>query len=121
VGIVLQRMVVKITGKPKRVGRLSVHLPPDLKRRLRAQATKRRLDVATAARVFLDEHMSELESAAELSAAEEWQRAQAWATWDKIKAGGLREATAEELHQVFDRARQRLGRGPTGDSLCTTV
>lgn len=113
--------MVKFSSKPTRVSRLSVHLPPDLKRRLRAQATKRRLDVATAARVFLDEHMSELESSAELSAAEEWQRAQAWATWDKIKAGDLREATAEELHQVFDRARQRMQRGLTGDSLRTTV
>jgi len=68
------------------------------------------LKVATAARVFLDEHMSELEGAADLSAAEEWQRAQAWATWDKIKAGDLREATVEELHQVVDRARRRLKR-----------
>jgi hypothetical protein len=101
-------VIVKSTVKPKRVGPLSVQLPPDLKRRLGAQAAKRRLKVATAARVFLDEHMSELEGAAELSAAEEWQRAQAWPTWDKIKAGDLREATVDELHQVVDRVRQRL-------------
>jgi hypothetical protein len=103
-------VTVKSTVKPKRQGPLSVQLPADLKRRLRAQATKRRLKVATAARVFLDEHMSELEQTAELSAAEEWQRAQAWATWEKMKSGDLREATIEDLHKVVDRARRRLKR-----------
>jgi len=101
---------VKSTVKAKRVGPLSVQLPADLKRRLRAQATKRRLKMATAARVFLDEHVAELEDKAELSAAQEWQRAQAWATWEKIKAGDVREATEAELRAVFDRARRRLAK-----------
>jgi hypothetical protein len=101
---------VKSTVKVKRVGPLSVQLPRDLKRRLAAQATRRRLKVATAARVFLDEHVSELEDAAELSAAEEWQRAQAWATWEKIKAGDVRETTLEELHEVIAKARRSAGR-----------
>ena len=101
---------MKSTVKAKRVGPLSVQLPADLKRRLRAQATKRRLKMATAARVFLDEHVAELEDKSELSAAEEWQRAQAWATWEKIKAGDLREASIEDLHKVVERARKRLKR-----------
>ena len=93
-----------------RVGPLSVQLSGAERKRLAAHAKKRKLKVATAARVFLDEHLSELEDRAELSAAEEWQRAQAWATWDKIKAGDLREATIAELHEVVDRARRRLKR-----------
>ena len=43
---------------------------------------------------------------AELSAAEEWQRAQAWATWEKIKAGDVEETTLEELHAVIAKARR---------------
>ena len=101
---------MKSTVRSKRIGPLSVQLPQDLKRRLGAQASKRRLKVATAARVFLDEHVRELEDAAELSAAEEWQRAQAWATWEKIKAGDLREASLADLHEIAERARRRQKR-----------
>ena len=68
---------MKSTARPKRLGPLSVQVPTALRRRLERQATRRHLKLATAARVFLDEHVTELEDAAELSAAEEWQRAQA--------------------------------------------
>ena len=61
------------------------------RRRLAAHAKKRRLKVATAA-------------------AEEWQRAQAWATWEKIKAGDVREASEADIKAVFDAARRRLAR-----------
>jgi len=54
--------------------------------------------------------MSELEAEAELSAAEAWQQAQAWATYDKIKAGDLREASIGDLHEIVDRVRRRLER-----------
>ena len=80
------------------------------RRRLAAHAKQRRLKVATAARVFLEEHLTELEDRAELSAAEEWQRAQAWATWEKIKAGDVREASEADIKAVFDAARRRLAR-----------
>lgn len=53
---------------------------------------------------------SELEGTAELSGAEGWQRAQALATWDRIKAGDLREASVEELRELVDRVRERLKR-----------
>lgn len=75
-----------------------------------AHAKKRQLKVATAARVFLDEHLSELESQAELTAAEEWQRAQAWATWEKIKAGDVRETSLEELRAMISNARRAANR-----------
>ena len=97
---------MKSTARPKRVGPLSVQVPTALRRRLERQATRRRLKLATAARVFLDEHVTELEDAAQLSAAEEWQRAQAWATWEKIKAGDTRWVTDAELDAVFDKARR---------------
>ena len=97
---------MKSTARRKRVGPLSVQVPTALRRRLERQATRRRLKLATAARVFLDEHVTELEDAAQLSAAEEWQRAQAWATWEKIKAGDTRWVTDAELDTVFDKARR---------------
>lgn len=97
---------MKSTARPKRLGPLSVQVPAALRRRLGRQATRRRLKLATAARVFLDEHVTELEDAAELSAAEEWQRAQAWATWEKIKAGDTRWVSDAELDAVFDKARR---------------
>ncbi len=93
-----------------RVGPLSVQLSATERGRLAAHAKKRRLKVATAARVFLDEHLSELDDRAELSAVDEWQRAQAWATWEKIKAGDVREASEEDIRAVFDAARRRLAR-----------
>ncbi len=89
---------------------MSVQLSATERRRLAAHAKKRRLKVATAARIFLDEHLNELEDRAELSAVEEWQRAQAWATWEKIKAGDVREASEEDIRAVFDAARRRQGR-----------
>ena len=97
---------MKSTARPKRLGPLSVQVPTALRRRLERQSTRRHLKLATAARVFLDEHVTELEDAAELSAAEEWQRAQAWATWEKIKAGDTRWVTDAELDTVFDKARR---------------
>ena len=38
--------------------------------------------------------------------AEEWQRAQAWPTWEKIKAGDTRWVTDAELDALFDKARR---------------
>src|SRR5207245_9735409 len=88
------------------LGPLSCQDATARRRRWDRQATRRRLKLATAARGFLDEHVTELEDAAELSAAEEWQRAQAWATWEKIKAGDTRWVTDVELDALFDKARR---------------
>lgn len=92
-------------------GPLSVTLPGDLRARLAAQAEKRGLKMATAARVFVQERVTELEDEVELSKAEEWQRAQAWATWERIKAGDLREVT---LEQIREDTRQALARRSAG-------
>ena len=37
----------------------------------------------------------------QLTAAEEWQRAQAWATWVKLKEGKGRLATRDEVMSPF--------------------
>jgi len=89
---------------------LSVQLSAAERRRLAAHAKKRRVKLATAVRIFLDEHLTELEDRSELSAAEEWQRAQAWATWEKIKAGDVREASEADIKAVFEAARRRVAR-----------
>jgi hypothetical protein len=41
---------------------------------------------------------------AQSSQAEEWQRAQAWATWEKIEAGDRREVSKEQIDADFDDA-----------------
>ena len=92
--------------------RLSVRLSARQRQGLAAQAKKRKVTPATAARILCDEHLSELEDRAELSAAEEWQRAQAWATWEKIKAGDVPEATLGELHAMVAKARRAASARP---------
>jgi hypothetical protein len=81
-----------------------------------AQAKKRKLKVATTARVLLDERLAALEDAQTLSAAEEWQRAQAWATWDTIVAGEAEdvplERFAEHTARAIDAVRLRKRRAP---------
>ena len=93
-----------------RVGPLSVQLSTAERRRLAAHAKKRGVKLATAVRILLDEHLTELEDRSELSAAEEWQRAQAWATWEKIKAGDVRETSVEELRAIIAKARRSAAR-----------
>ena len=83
-------------------------LTAELRARLAAHAKRRELKVATLARVFLHEHVTELDDAVELSKSEEWQRAQAWATWEKIKAGDVREVSLEQLEQDTRRALEQV-------------
>jgi hypothetical protein len=98
-------------GSPVRgSGPLSVPLPPALRGRLAAQAEKRRLKLATAARVLLDERLSELEETTLLTQAEEWQRAQAWATWEKIAAGDTRDVPMDRFVAHDSAARARLAK-----------
>ena len=83
-------------------------LPVELRERLASEAKKRKLKMATAARVLLDERIAELEDAELLSQAEEWQRAQAWATWEKIKAGDQRDVPMERFAEHAAAALERL-------------
>ena len=64
--------------------------------------------MATAARVLLDEYVTELEDREQLSRAEEWQRAQSWATWEKIEAGDHRDVPMARFDEHAAAALARL-------------
>ena len=91
-------------------GPVSVALPSALRRTVATEAQRRGLKLSTAIRVLVSERIRELEEGQELKEVERWQRAQAWATWEKIGAGDRRGVTAAEVEAVFDRALQRSRR-----------
>lgn len=81
-----------------------------LRRRLNRYAAQRQLKVATAARTLLDEKLKELDERADVSRIEEWQRAQAWASWEEVARGDAALLDLEEVLQAFDKAVQPKGR-----------
>lgn len=83
-------------------------LTPDLRKRLSGEAKKRKLQVATTARVLIDERISELEDEAQLRRAEKWQTEQAWATWKKIEAGDRRWVSMKQLEADARRALEQI-------------
>lgn len=91
-------------------GPVSVALPADLKRRIALEAKRRELKLSTAMRVLVSERIKELEDAEDLSRAEQFQRAEAWATWDKLKAGPHGEVSRAALDEEFVAARRRASR-----------
>ncbi len=95
-------------------GPLSVALPPELRRRLALEAKRRGLPLSTAVRVLVAERVRELDEAAELSAADQWQRAQAWSGWDEVRRGEAAEATPEDVDKEFEAARRRLRKRRAG-------
>jgi hypothetical protein len=86
---------------------VSVVLPAELKRRLRAEAKKRGLKLSPAVRVLLGERLRDLAEAERLTRAEEWQRAEAWSAWERLKAGEQEEVSRAEIDAEFDAARAR--------------
>lgn len=89
-------------------GPLSVPLPPEMRARLAEQAKTRGLKMATAARILLDERLRELEESDALSRAEEWQRAQAWATWEAVQKGDRRDVPMADIRSLTEQALARL-------------
>jgi len=57
--------------------------------------------------VLVAERVREIDEAAELSSAQQWQRAQAWETWEKLRDGDVEEASAEHVASDFDSALAR--------------
>lgn len=91
-------------------GPMSLPLSKQLRKRLEKFAKSKELALASAARMLLEERLTQLEDEVELSAAEAWQRAQTWATYEKYKAGEVKVVTRAEAMAVFDerpRARKR--------------
>jgi len=78
-------------------GPLSIVLPRALRERLEREARKRGLPLSTAVRALVAERVTEIDEGAELTAADQWQRAQAWRDWEKVRAGTMDEVEPEEL------------------------
>lgn len=79
-----------------------------MRTRLAKQADRRELKLATAARVLLAEHLDELDDQEELRRAEEWQRKQALATWERVAAGDVREVSVEQIREDTRKALARM-------------
>ena len=89
-------------------GPLSVPLPDSLRKRLKRHATKHHLKLATAVRSLVEQRLSELEASEQLTQAEEWQRAQVWATWERLQQSGARPAPADRVYGYIDAAIERV-------------
>lgn len=99
---------VKSTMKRDR-GPLSVTLPDPVRRRLEAQARRRGLKVATAARLMIVERLDELDETMDLEQAERWQLAEVMRTWERIRAGDWREVPRTVVARSFASARRKVG------------
>lgn len=92
---------------------LSVVLPEALRERLEREAAKRGLPLSTAVRALVAERVQEIDEAAELGAADMWQRAQAWRDWEKVRSGQMAEVTRAELMAELEAPpSRRARRGP---------
>ena len=91
-------------------GPVSVVLPVDLKARIQAEARKRGLKLSPVIRVLVSERIHQIDESAGLTRAEEWQRAQAWATWERLRAGDRREVSKSQIDADFGRALRRRQR-----------
>lgn len=91
-------------------GPLSVVLPKALRERLSIEARKRGLPLSTAVRTLVAERVREIDEASALSAADQWQRSQAWATWEQLEKGALEEVTRDDLAKDFASALARRAR-----------
>ena len=59
------------------------------------------------ARVLVSERIRDLDEAEQLTRAEEWQPAQAWATWKGLQAGDRRKVSKTRIAADFDRVLRR--------------
>lgn len=87
-------------------GPVSVVLPDDLRREVQREAARRGLGLSPAVRVLVAERLRELADEAELTRAERWQRAQAWASWEDAENPPV---GWDEVDAAFEppRARRR--------------
>lgn len=81
---------------------INFRMPPALRTRVRTYAAARHIGEAQALRVIVSEHLDEVESRAELAAAERWQYEQAYATWDAFLRGEDDSTVSrEEIQRIF--------------------
>ena len=89
-------------------GPLSVPLPASLRKRLKRHATKHHLKLATAVRSLVEDRLSELEQSEQLTRAEEWQRAQVWATWEHLQQERPAPVPANRIYGYIAAAAERV-------------
>lgn len=86
---------------------INFRMPAPLRLRLRKFASARHLSEAEALRVVVSERLDELDTTAELAAAERWQYEQAYATWDRFRRGEGRTVPRERIQEIFTRALEQ--------------
>ncbi len=91
-------------------GPVSVVLPHALRAQVEAEAHRRGLKLSPAVRALVAERLRELSDDEQLTRAEEWQRAQAWATLERLRSGDRTEISRADLARHFDAARRRATR-----------
>ena len=95
------------SATPPGAGSVSVVLPADLRRKISLEARRRGLKLSPALHVLIRERFSEIEETEGLTRAEEWQRAQAWATWEAVRAGREKEVSWDDLEADYEAARRK--------------
>lgn len=88
-------------------GPMSLPLSKQLRRRLEKFARSKELALASAARMLLEERLTQLDDEVQMTRAEEWQRAQAWATWERVKSGEMRVMPLHEFRARLERKRAK--------------
>ena len=68
------------------------------------------MKLSPAIRALVTERLGELEAAEELSRAEMWQRAQAWAAWEAAEHASNAEVAWDAVEAEFDRPAARRPR-----------
>ncbi len=82
-------------------------LSTSIRKRIATEAKRRGLKLSSTLRALATERLKELDDSEELGRAEQWQRRQAWAEWEKIRAGDDREASLTDLGRAFDETRRK--------------
>ena len=83
---------------------IRVVIPVELEEKVEAEAKRRGLGLDIAVRELLHERVAELDSVDDLTHAEEWQRAQAWASWEQIANEQVQEVSQEAIDKEFEDA-----------------
>lgn len=98
--------MAKTTAVPKAAGERAIRvvIPVELEEKVEAEAKRRGLALDTAVCELLHERVAELDTNDDLTHAEEWQRAQAWASWQQIERGQVQEISKEEIDVEFEDA-----------------
>ncbi|HRI66875.1 MAG TPA: hypothetical protein PK156_21660 [Polyangium sp.] len=102
------RKISATTTRRTAAGRaIRIVMPEDLEVKVEAEARRRGLALGAAVRTLLMERVSELDDFARMSRAEEWQRAEAWSTWESIQNGTAQEVSKAEIDASMNAAISR--------------